>query len=328
MQLGWPSSEERALVTGATGFVGGWLTQALVDRGATVLGLNRRATWPTHWAHLAKSVSLQMCDLLDGGAIERICREFQPSHIYHLAGFAAVGASFRDPEAAWQGNLTATRQLCEAVIRWGGKPRILFVGSGMVYGTPAQADALLTEETPLRPDTPYAASKAAADLACFQYTCSPGLDIIRARPFNHIGPFQSAEFAIPNFARQLVAIERGQQPPILETGDLSAQRDLSDVRDIVAAYQGLMQRGRTGECYNIGTGHCWSMRQVLDRMLALTGLQVEVRTRTDLLRPKEPAVTRIDASKIRREIGWEPRYSLDQTLSDTLDAWRRLNALS
>ena len=119
---------------------------------------------------------------------------------------------------------------------------------------------------PLLPDTPYAASKAAADLACYQYTCTPGLDVVRARPFNHIGPYQSSQFAIPSFARQVVAIERGEQPAVLETGNLSVQRDLTDVRDTVAAYILLAEKGRCGEAYNIGSGQSYSMQTVLQRM--------------------------------------------------------------
>jgi GDP-4-dehydro-6-deoxy-D-mannose reductase len=313
----------RSLVTGVTGFVGCYLAEELARRGDRVVGVNRRPSWPEAWGGLAGRVEVRVCDLADGPGIEGVLREVEPTHIYHLAGFASVGASFRDPEAAWAGNLTATRRLCEAVLRWGGKPRILFVGSGLVYGPPADPSTPLSEETLLRPDTPYAASKAAADLACYQYARAAGLDIVRARPFNHTGPHQSAEFAIPSFARQLVAIERGRAEAVLETGNLSPQRDLTDVRDVVAAYLLLMEKGRAGEAYNIGTGRSWSMGDVLDRMLAITGLRVELRQRADLMRPTEPSGMRVDAEKLRRETGWQPRYTLEQTLKDTLDAWRR-----
>src|SRR5262249_7447423 len=155
---------------------------------------------------------------------------------------ASVAASFRDPDAAWAGNLTATRRLCEAVLRSGGRPRLLHVSSAQVYGSlPAEGTASLDEDSPLQPDSPYAASKAAGDLACLQHPQAHGLDVVRARPFNHTGPHQSAEFAIPSFARQLAAIASGQAPPVLEIGDLTAQRDLSDVRDVVAAYLLLME---------------------------------------------------------------------------------------
>jgi GDP-4-dehydro-6-deoxy-D-mannose reductase len=313
----------RNLVTGVTGFAGCYLAEHLLVRGESVLGLSRRASWPTGWERLRKQVEVFTCDLCDGRAIEAILRRVQPATIYHLAGYAQVGASFREPEAAWSGNLTATRQLCEAVIRWGGAPRILFVGSGQVYGPGIEPGRPVDEQAPLLPDSPYAASKAAADLACYQYACSPGLDVVRARPFNHIGPHQSPEFAIPNFARQLVAIERGQCPPVIETGNLSSQRDLTDVRDTVAAYVLLADKGRQGEAYNIGSGRSYSMQTVLDRMLALMGLKVELRRRTDLLRPSEPALMRVEASKLRRETGWAPRYTLDQTLADTIDTWRQ-----
>lgn len=314
-------SPQRTLVTGVTGFAGCYLADALVARGEVVFGLSRRATWPHAWRGLANRVELFECDLCDGPAVESILRRIQPTRVYHLAGYAQVGASFREPEAAWSGNLTATRTLFEAIIRATLWPRILFVGSGLVYGG-KDWERPRHELMPLLPDTPYAASKAAADLACYQYTCAPGLDVVRARPFNHTGPHQPAQFAIPNFARQLIAIERGESA-VLETGNLCSERDLTDVRDTVSAYQLLMERGRKGEAYNIASGSSCSMQTVLARMVALTGLQVELCQKDDLMRPSEPDVIRVDVGKLRRETGWAPRYSLDETLADTLEAWRR-----
>jgi GDP-4-dehydro-6-deoxy-D-mannose reductase len=310
----------RNLVTGVTGFAGCHLAAALVARGESVFGLSRRAAWPPAWAKLSSHVELAACDIGDAEALAAVLRRVRPTRIYHLAGFASVGASFRDPEAAWRDNLTATRRLCEAVARWGGRPRVLFVGSGLIYGQP-EDDRPADEDTPLRPDTPYAASKAAADLACYQHFRA-GLDVVRARPFNHIGPHQSPEFALPGWARQLVAIERGERPPVLETGDLQTGRDLTDVRDMAAAYALLMERGRAGEAYNIGTGQTHTMGDLLRRLIGLSGLRVEVRQRADLLRPTEQRVVRVDAAKVRRETGWRPRYALEQTLRDILAACR------
>jgi GDP-4-dehydro-6-deoxy-D-mannose reductase len=318
-----PSERPRNLVTGVTGFAGCFLAEALLARGEIVVGLSRRGTWPDHWGHLRSRVKLFSCDVCDGPALESVLREVRPTRIYHLAGYSQVGASFREPEAAWVGNLTATRHLCEAVARWGGSPRIVYAGSGLVYGPGQEAGQPLDERAPLLPDSPYAASKAAADLVCYQFTCTHGLDVVRARPFNHIGPYQSEQFAIPSFARQLVAIERGEQPPVLETGSLEAERDLTDVRDTVAAYILLAEHGIRGEAYNIGSGQSWSMEAVLGRLLVLAGVRAEVRQKSDLLRPSDPAVIRVDASKLRRQTGWAPRYSLEQTLADTLEAWRR-----
>jgi GDP-4-dehydro-6-deoxy-D-mannose reductase len=306
----------RNMITGITGFAGRYLARALVARGDAVAGLARRpADVP--------DVELLQGDAGDPATLDAALRRFRPTHVYHLAGFTHTHRSFKEPEEAWHGNLTATRRLFEAVKAWGERPRILWVGSGLVYGQPPDPATPVDESAELRPDTPYAASKAAADLVAFMAWRADKLDVVRARPFNHTGPEQSAEFAVPSFARQLIAIERGESPPVLEVGDLRTHRDLSDVRDVVAAYLLLMERGRGGDAYNVASGVSTPMSVVLDRMVALTGLSVEVRTRADLMRPVEQGVVRVDAAKLRRETGWQPGYTLDRTLQDTLAAWRR-----
>jgi GDP-4-dehydro-6-deoxy-D-mannose reductase len=316
-------TRQRALVTGATGFAGGHLVEALLAAGAVeVFGLSRAPNWPAALAHLAGRVELRSCDLCDSTAVEAVLREVRPEQVFHVAGYAHVGRSFQEPHKVWSGNLTATLSLYDAVVRWGGRPRILFVGSGLVYGDPELPYQAQDERCLLQPTTPYAASKAAADLVSYQYTRHPGLDIVRARPFNHMGPRQSPQFALAHFAKQLAAIQRGDTPRVLETGNLSPQRDLTDVRDTVAAYMVLMDRGRRGEAYNIGTGQTRSMQEVLERLLALAGLTVELRQRAELVRSTDQAIVRADATKLRRETGWAPRYSLDQTLADTLAYWR------
>src|SRR5438876_36663 len=175
-----------------------------------------------------------------------------------------------------------------------------------------------------RGGSPYAASKAAADLVGYQFTRSHALDVVRARPFNHIGLRQSPQFAVANFARQLAEIRRGLRPPLLETGDLGARRDLTDVRDVAAAYVLLMERGRSGEAYNVGSGTSYSMQPVLDRLVALAGVEVTVRRRTDLLRRADTQQVLVNADRLRAETGWAPRYGLQQTLQDTLQYWSNL----
>jgi GDP-4-dehydro-6-deoxy-D-mannose reductase len=314
---------QRILVTGITGFAGGHLAEALLARGAAeVHGLSRHGEWPGALQHLAGRVAVGACDLSDSGAVLRVLEEVRPERVYHLAGYAHVGQSLREPDAAWAGNLAATRCLYDAVIRWGGQPRILFVGSGLIYGDPAPAEQAYDEGCLLRPTTPYSASKAAADLASYQVSRAPGLDVVRARPFNHIGPRQSPKFAVAHFAQQIAAIERGRQPPVLETGNLTPRRDLTDVRDTVQAYLLLMERGRTGEAYNVGTGQTHSMQDMVDRLLRLTEVRVQVRQRGDLVRSTETPAVRADAAKLRRETGWTPGFSLEQTLSDMLTYWR------
>jgi GDP-4-dehydro-6-deoxy-D-mannose reductase len=313
----------RILVTGVMGFAGSHLAEALLaQRGHRVIGVARERAWPEACRHLAGQVESYECDLCAGETLEQILRAVQPERIYHLAGYPHVGRSFQEAEAAWQGNLTATRSLYDAVTRWGGRPRILFVGSGLVYGDSAEGTEGCSENDLLRPDNPYAASKAAADLLSYQYTRYPGLEIVRVRPFNHIGPRQAPQFAVPNFARQLAAIERGRQPPVLETGNLQPRRDLTDVRDVVAAYMLVMEQGRSGEAYNVGSGQSYAMQFVLERLIALSGVAVEVRQTANLLRAADAPHVRANADKLRRETGWKPRFSLDQTLADILAYWR------
>lgn len=312
----------RILLTGATGFAGGWLAEELLAGAAHQLfGLCRTGQWPAEMRHLEGRVTLHKGDLCDAGPVEAVLREVQPERIFHLAGYPHVGRSFQDPDAAWQGNLHATRTLYEAVLRWGGRPRILAVGSGQVYGDPVQPDDVLDENSPLRPGSPYASSKAAADLVGYQFWHSHSLDIVRVRPFNHIGPRQSSMFAAANFARQLAEIKQGLRPPLLETGNLDAQRDLTDVRDVVAAYVLLMERGRGGEAYNVGSDVSYSMQTVLDLLVEMAGVAVEVRRRPDLLRRADTPKVLVSAAKLRAETGWAPRYSLQQTLQDTLAYW-------
>jgi GDP-4-dehydro-6-deoxy-D-mannose reductase len=234
----------RILITGITGFVGGHLTEALrAEGGHTVTGLSRQANWSPTWAHLDGAAELHAGDLLDGPAVERLVRDLRPEWVFHLAGYANPGRSFREPDQCWADNLAATRSLYDAIARSGVRPRILFVSTGLVYGDPDGPEQAFDESAALKPASPYAASKAAADLLSYQYTRSPGLDIVRARLFNQIGPRQPTDYAVPNFARQIAAAEAGKQPPVVETGDLSSQRDLTDVRDMAAALRLLIERG-------------------------------------------------------------------------------------
>ncbi len=312
----------RILITGVTGFVGGHLTELLAAEGGHALaGLSRKASWPPEWAHLAGRVELHALDLHDGPGVERLVREFRPDWLFHLAGYANAGKSFREPEPCWRDNLDATRTLYDAVARSGLTPRTLFVSTGLVYGDAETPGVALTEDAPLRPASPYAASKAAADLLSYQVTRSPGLPVVRVRLFNQTGPRQSADYAVPNFARQLAEIAAGTREPTLQTGDLSSWRDLSDVRDVVAAFRLLIERGTPGEAYNAGSGVAQRMQDVLDTLVTLSGLAVTVTRKPDDGRAADTAVTRADATKLRRATGWVPRIGFAQTLRDTLDYW-------
>jgi GDP-4-dehydro-6-deoxy-D-mannose reductase len=324
----------RILVTGITGFAGGHLAEALAARpGVELHGLSRGGRWPEQWRHLEEKSRLWSCDLGNPGeptgnaSLLGLLEAIRPEQIYHLAGYANAGKSLGDADAAWANNLGATRRLYDTVVRWGGRPRILFVGSGLIYGEADAPGTAHTEESCFKPASPYASSKAAADLVSFEYTRTLELDIVRARPFNHIGPRQSVQYAVAHFAQQLAAIEAGRCPPVLETGSLDPCRDLTDVRDVVQAYVKLMETGRRGAAYNVASGQAHSMRSIVDRLLRLVRVVVEARQRAGLVRATETAVVRGSAEKLRRETGWVPCFTLEQTLKDTLDYWRQAVAI-
>lgn len=314
----------RILITGATGFVGGHLVERLLaDGGHELHGLARVGKWPEALQHLNGLIHLYPINLNDDDGVLQILRLSQPEWIFHLAGYANTGKSFREPSKAWYGNWGATIRLYDAIEQWGGRPRTLFTSTGLVYGNPACGEQSCSENDPLFPASPYAASKAAADLLSYQVTCHPGLDVVRVRCFNQFGPRQSPDYATANFARQIAAIEMGNQAPMLETGDLSGQRDLTDVRDMVSALIAVMRDGQSGEVYNAGTGITHTMREVLDKLLAMSRVRIEVRERIDVNRKKDTSVSRADIRKLQAATGWRPEYSLEKTLGDLLDYWRR-----
>lgn len=306
----------RTLVTGITGFVGGHVADALLRQpGADVHGLSRS---PQPSARVPVTVTDWSIEHLT-----EILAAVRPDRIIHLAGYANAGRSFDEPDAAWDANLGHTRRLYAAVERWGGKPRILFVSTGQVYGEVAggRCDASL----PMNPVSPYGASKAAADLISHMVTRTAGLAVVRVRPHNQIGPGQPDSYAVSSFARQFVAIAAGRAEPVLEVGDLSAARDFTDVRDMADAYCLLLERGRAGVAYDAGRGRAVPMSEIVETLSRLADVRVELRRKAERLRPADPGAIWADAAKLRDEIGWRPRYSLEDTLRDVLDHWRRVD---
>lgn len=313
----------RVLVSGASGFVGGHLVEHLADRGDRVFGLSSTGRWPEPLGNLANLAELRALDLVSTPepAFEAVIQEIRPDAIVHLAAQANPQKSFADPRATWALNLGGSLNLLEAVKRSGLRPRVLLVGSGVSYGNPAPEHLPVSELCPLRPNNPYAASKAAADLLGIQHHLGHGTDVMMARPFNHAGPRQPDSYVLATLARQVAEVETGLKPSV-EHGNLEVVRDFTDVRDIVRAYRLLLEHGRGGEVYNIGTGRDVSLEAMLGMLRRLARTEVPARVDPARLRPVDQPRLLADASKLRRETGWEPLYSLEQTLSDMLDAWR------
>ena len=317
----------RILITGVTGFAGSHLAEALVQSStAELFGISRRGIWSEELTHLQQRVELYSVDLCNQEKVVQLLRDICPEQIYHLAGLADVAKSFDQPQAAWRENFQATHCLLEAISQWHHSARIVCVSSGLIYGKPRRGQQCFAEDSPLYPAHPYAASKAAADLLSYQYSCHPGLEIIRVRPFNHIGPRQSEQFAVAHFAKQISAIEQGQLAKVIRTGNLEASRDVTDVRDIVQAYILLMKLGETGEAYNIASEQIYSMKEILNFLVRLAGIEVSIETEASLTRSVEPTITRVNAAKIRHTTAWRPTISLEQSLTDILGYWRQKTA--
>jgi GDP-4-dehydro-6-deoxy-D-mannose reductase len=304
-----------ALITGASGFVGPHLARHLHALGQEVHGLGRGEP-------VAGYDAFYRADLMDAAAMQRVIGESRPEIIYHLAAQSAVPQSWEDPAGTIINNLVGEINLLEAVRHAGIEPVIVVAVSSEVYGLVSAEANPVNEDVPFRPLSPYAVSKAAQDLLSYQYAAGRGMRVIRMRTFNHLGPGQSDRFAIPSFARQVAEIEAGQRPPLLETGDLSAERDFTDVRDIVRAYALAADRCRPGEAYNVGSGVGRRIGDLLRMLIAQSRVPVEVRQDPARLRPADVPRMVCDATRFRNATGWAPTISLEQSLHDVLQDWR------
>jgi GDP-4-dehydro-6-deoxy-D-mannose reductase len=311
----------RILITGINGFVGGHLAEYLLAQGADdVWGLSRGAqlTLP----QLTEQVQLVQADLSDLEATTRAIVAVRPQAIYHLAGQPFVPESFRDPAATLATNTLGLLHILLTLIEYRIAARVLVVGTNEEYGKITPDDLPINEQTPLRPANPYGVSKAAQSLLALQYHLSHNLDVVRVRPFTHIGPRQNERFVTAAFARQIARIEQGLQPPVVQVGNLSARRDITDVRDMVCAYTLTMQHGESGAVYNIGAGEAVMVRELLDMLLEASDAQVEVRLNPELMRPIDIPLVVCDPGAIQHRTGWAPRIPIRQTLQDILAYWR------
>jgi GDP-4-dehydro-6-deoxy-D-mannose reductase len=300
----------RVLVTGGSGFVGRRLVAALHERGDEVV-----SAAPSHGddQHLP-------LDLTDPDNVRAVVEMTRPEVVYHLAAQSFVPASIEDPLTTYRVNVDGTAYLLEALRDV--KPRLLFVSSAEVYGRRPQEDMPLRETLPPRPTNPYAASKAAGEALVLGWHYSYGLDAVISRAFNHIGAGQDARFAVPAFAQRLARIATGQDR-VLNVGNVESERDFLDVRDVVAAYIALADRGSPGEVYNVCSGQAVKMREVLRRLVNIAGVPVEIREDPELMRASGEVLRSVgDPSKLKRTTGWSPRISLADSLREVYEEAR------
>lgn len=296
----------RALITGGRGFVGSWLDEHLREQGDTTVVVDREV------------------DVTDRRAVDRAVHEAAPDAIYHLAALTHVGESWSDPDLVFEVNALGTMHVLDAARRLDpgpSGPRVLLVSSAEVYGVVGDQDLPVDETASLAPVTPYAASKVAAEFIGVQARLAHGLHVVRVRPFNHIGPGQGPGFVVPALAQRIVEASRCGSSSIA-VGNLSARRDVTDVRDVVRAYRLLVEHGQPGEVYNVCSGTAVSIAELAARLLDLAGAGLELVADPELFRPVDVPVVCGDPTRVNRATGWSPRVELDHTLADVLEQWR------
>lgn len=306
--------EGTTVITGATGFVGRHLLERYAGR-PVVAWHNPHGQIPD----AIDGVAWRAVDLHDRGAVEAALEADAPARLVHLAGTAQVDTSWQTIVPYLRTNALGTYYVLEALRRTELPCRALVVTSGQIY---QPSDEPLDEDAPLLPPNPYGLSKLAQDQLAMRAVSEDGLDVVVARPFNHTGPGQSPAFVVSSFAQQIARIEAGQAPPTMVVGNLDSRRDITDVRDVVDAYEILLTHAPPGRPYNICSGRAWRIGDLLDELLQLARVPLDVVVDDERMRPNDVAVVQGDATRIRSELGWAPHIPVEQTLRDTLDWWR------
>ncbi|HEX6292550.1 MAG TPA: GDP-mannose 4,6-dehydratase [Herpetosiphonaceae bacterium] len=311
----------RALITGINGFVGGHLAEHLLaETDWQLFGTIREAA--LQLPALRERVTAVHADLLDAPAVHDLIRQIQPQIVFHLAAQAHLPTSFRDPAGTLTTNILMQLHLFEAIRSAALDPTIVVVCTGEEYGAVQPHEQPVDEDTPLRPVNPYAVSKVAQDMLAYQYFAAHKLKTIRARPFNHSGPRQDDRYALTGFAHQIARIEAGLQPPVVRVGNLQAQRDFTDVRDIVRAYRLAAEQGEPGDVYNLGSGQPVAIQTILDLLLSMSQVRIAVEPDPERMRPADVPLIVCDATRFRERTGWQPSIPLERMLRDILDDWR------
>lgn len=316
---------KRALVTGCNGFVGSHLVELLTQEGWQVHGTVR--SFRSDLENLedlrvaCRMPTLHSCDITDGYGTARVVRDVKPDAVWHLAASSYVPDSWTNPAQVFNVNVTGTLNMLEAVRQHAPEAKMLTAGTSEEFGK-AAPDSFNDEETPLRPLSPYGVSKVAADLLTQQYAASYGVHAIVTRAHNHSGARRGFMFAESNWARQIALAELTGKPGIIRHGNLEAVRDYTDVRDIVRGYLAAVEMGKSGDVYVLATGVGLTMRDVLERLVSMSGVPMTAEPDPARMRPSDVPFLRGNPAKAARELGWTPRIPATDMLRDLLDYWR------
>lgn len=311
-------TEKEVLIVGAAGFVGNHLIDYI------------QKNYPT-WHVIAtkmpkeginKDVAVQNLDITDSEQIVHLLQEVRPDYIFHLAAQSSVALSWKNPELTVKINIIGSIHLLDAIRGMEKQPRVLLIGSGEEYGHVKGNEIPIQEDNNTRPGNIYAVTKVCQNMIGHLYAEAYGMQVMSTRSFNHTGPNQAPQFVVADFCKQVADIEVGKQEPEIHVGNLSAKRDFTDVRDVVRAYCLLMEKGKAGETYNVGSGHALEIREILERILSQSAREIEVVTAPSKFRPVDVPIIEADISKLTECTGWVPEIPIEKTITETL-AWYR-----
>lgn len=312
----------KALITGISGFAGSHLAEYLLAQNIEVFGTVKWRSRLENIEHILDKIKLFECDIRDLSAIKFVLSETKPDYIFHLAAQSYVPFSWRAPSETLGTNIIGELNIFEGVRELKIDPLIHIAGSSEEYGLVYPEEVPIKETNPLRPLSPYAVSKVAQDLLGFQYYKSYGLKIVRTRAFNHTGPRRGEVFVSSNFARQIVEIEKKKRESVIYVGNLEAVRDFLDVRDVVRAYYLALKNGTPGEVYNIASGKGLKIKELLDKLIGLAGVNLKIVQDPARMRPSDVELLIGSFEKFNSATGWKPEIPFDKTLKDLLDYWR------
>ena len=306
---------KKVLVTGVDGFVAGYLSDYLFKSGYDVYGTTISETYKND------KIKIFKMNLLDAENVSDVIKNISPNMIFHLAGQSAVGLSWQKPVLTIDVNVNGTLNLLEAVRINNINSRILIIGSSDQYGTIKPEDCPIKETQLQNPQSPYGISKKTQEEIGKLYVKAYKMNIIFVRAFNHIGARQGKNFVVPDFASKIVKIEKSAVP-VLKVGNLDTLRDFTDVRDIVRGYLMLLESGKIGESYNIGSGNVIKVKDILKKLINLSSKKIKIEIDKEKFRPVDVPIVQCDNSKIKKDTGWSPEISIDETLMEVLEYWR------
>ena len=305
----------KALITGVDGFVGKYLSEYLLKQKYEVYGTTISEKYKN------EKIKIYKMNLLDEKEVNKVIKMIKPDKIFHLAGQSAVGLSWEKPVLTVNINVNGTLNLLEAVRNYSKDSKILIVGSIDQYGPIKPEECPIKESKIQNPQSPYGVSKKAQEEMCKLYVNAYHTNIIMVRAFNHIGAGQSTNFVVADFASKIAQIEKGSEP-VLKVGNLESFRDFTDVRDIVRGYSLLLEKGKIGEIYNIGSGKEVKVSEILKKLVSMSKKEIKIEIDPNKFRPVDVPLVVCDNSKIKKDTGWETEFLINDTLEEVLEYWR------